>query len=97
MKLSNFLLVRRTRKNASYSLRNKSIIRLVFSVVLFLAYGGFSAYFNYYVHKVNSEAVSMFFVLHKRAIYAASTALFLKEAIVTGDKVLVSASTSMAF
>ncbi|MDR3547557.1 MAG: hypothetical protein P4M11_04665 [Candidatus Pacebacteria bacterium] len=73
-----------------YDLRNKSILRLVFSFILFLAYGGISIYFNHYVHSVNSEAVSMFFVYHNRAIYAASAALFLKEAITTGNKVLVS-------
>ena len=79
----------------SYKLRNSSIIRLVIAVILFFIYGGFSAFFNYYVHSVNSEAVSMFFIIHNRAIYAASTALFLKEAIANGNKTLVSANTSM--
>ena len=75
-------------------MRNSSIIRLLFSVVLFLDYGGFAAYFNYYIHSVNREAVSMFFIIHNRAIYAASSALFLKEAIANGNKTLVSTNSS---
>ncbi len=61
---------------------------------MFMIYGGSSAYFSYYVHTVNREAASMFFTLNNRAIYAASAALFLKEAIGTGNKVLMSRNTS---
>jgi len=78
-----------------YALRNRSILRLAIAVGLFLLYAVYALYFNYFVHDVNSGAVKMFFVLHKRAIYAASTALFLKEAIVSGDKKLIAANTSI--
>ena len=64
-------------------------------MALFLAYAGFAAYFNYYVHSVNSEAVGMFFVMHNRAIYSTSTALFLKEAITNGNKLLISFNPSI--
>jgi len=79
----------------SYNLRNQSIIRLIISVALFVGYTGFALYFNYFVHDVNSGAVEMFFVLHKRAIYAASTALFLKEGIVTGNKKIIAPNTGI--
>jgi hypothetical protein len=58
--------------------------------ILFLGYGGASFYFNYYLHNINDEAVSMFFVLNKRNIYATSASLFIKEATTNGDKKLVS-------
>ncbi len=65
-------------------------MRLVFSTLLFLVYGGSTAYFNYYVHTVNSEAVDMFFILNYRTIYTTSAGLFLKEAISKGNAQLVS-------
>ncbi len=69
------------------------------SVLLFLAYGAVKIYINNYVHNINSEAVDMFFVLNNRAIYVASSGIFLKEAMATGNKVLVSrnSGTSLSF
>ncbi len=71
-------------------MRNKFIIRLGGILALFIAYAGGMGYFNYYVHDVNTTAVDIFFAYNNRAIYSTSTALFLKEAIGTGNKLLVS-------
>lgn len=71
-----------------------SILRLAFSIGLFLAYGGVAIYLNSYIHSVNSEAVEMFFVLQNRAIYVTSVGIYLKEGIETGDKALISHNTS---
>ncbi len=82
-------------RDFSSSLRNKSIARLAFSVILFMGYIAFKIYFNYYVHSVNNEAVDMFFVFQNRGIYTTSAALFLKEVIANGNKELSMRNTSM--
>ncbi len=78
----------------SYSLRNRSIARLAIAVIIFLMYGGVAIYFNHYVHRVNSEAVDMFFTIQNRAIYATTCGTLLKEGISNDNKTLVSRNTS---
>ncbi len=78
----------------SYGLWSGSVLRLAFSVILFWSYGGTAIYFNHYVHQVNSEAVEMFFALHNRAIYTTAGIMFIKEALATGNKLLVSNNPS---
>ncbi len=79
-------------ENCSYKLRRSAICRLLFTSILFLCYGGCSFYFNAYVHNLNDEAVTMFFVVSKRSVCTAAVSVFVKEALLTGDKRLVSSN-----
>ena len=66
---------------------------MLFTAILFLCYGGCSLYFNAYVHNLNDEAVTMLFVVSRRGICTAAVSVFVKEALVTGDKRLASSNT----
>jgi hypothetical protein len=70
-------------------LRWMAIWRLLFMCGIFLGYGGGAFYFNSYVHGINDEAVTTFFVLCKRNIYPTTVALFIKEVASSGEKQLL--------
>jgi len=72
----------------SYDLRNRSILRLLIVGILFLIYDGSMCYFNYYVHQINEEVVTIYYSQYKRYVMLLSLSLILQESIKTGNKQL---------
>ncbi len=64
-----------------YSLRNMFVVRMICVLLLFLCYGAFQLYFNYYVHNKNAEASEMLFSFCKRSLYVHTLNYLLVEAI----------------
>jgi len=56
--------------------------------ILFLSYAGSMCYFNYYVHKINAEIVTLYYKQYKRYVMMLSLSLTLQESIKTGNKQL---------
>ncbi|MDR3548426.1 MAG: hypothetical protein P4M11_09225 [Candidatus Pacebacteria bacterium] len=72
-----------------YALRKKFVIRLSCVVFIFYLYGGYSLYFNDYVHNNNSSASSMLFSICKRNVYLHNLNFIVVQALNTKDKVLI--------
>ncbi len=54
-----------------------------------MGYCGGALYFNSYVHNINDEAVTMFFMANKRNVYPTTLAQFIKEIGGSGEKELL--------
>ena len=73
----------------SYKLRNKFICRISIVMAIFMGYSVFMLLFIYYVQNINDQAVRLFFSYNKLGIYLTTSHLYMKCAIMSGNKILV--------
>ncbi len=73
----------------SNKLRNTAIWRLAVVLVVFLAYGGASLYFNYYFHNVNSSALEQLYAILKRTTYIPTMTAIIRTVVSEKDKTLL--------
>jgi len=70
----------------SYSLRRRSIIRLLIVGIFFVLYAGSMCYLNYYIHNISAQIVTIYFTLYQKAMMVHTLGLVPRRAILTENK-----------